>query len=44
MLSEREVEEKLKELRTEYEQTGSNEYKGNVEALEWVLEERYDLD
>lgn len=38
MRSEREIEEKLEEMQEEYEKQGSREYKGNVEALEWVLE------
>lgn len=44
MKSKDEIQSKLYELKIYYEQTDNEEYKGNVEALEWVLGEIPGLD
>ena len=44
MLGEQEIREKLQELNEAYKEYGAIEYKGNIQALEWVLQERSYLD
>lgn len=44
MRSEKEIREKMKEMEEYFESTGNYEYRGNYEALAWVLEENDNLD
>ena len=44
MRSYQEIHDKLLEMQDCYEECDNLEYKGNVEALEWVIGDREDLE